>query len=138
MKKIGILLFVTNFIFLSCCTLKRNNSIPSDSIAEKLKGYWVSTNKHYEIDEPESERKILFYGETDKNQKGLYLQEGKEMQYRIVKIDEANNKIDIGIQFTKTRERIETLTFSKDFDRIKNNIVTPDGFSIDTYYIRKK
>ncbi len=120
----------------SYCSIKSNKTDTTEKsgLADKLEGYWISANEGYEKMENGT---VLFYGKIDNNKSGIYVQGDKEMTYRILQIDETNNKIEIAIKFTSSRERIETLTFSGDFNRILNNIVTPDNYSIDTYYIRK-
>lgn len=136
MRKINFILITASLIMFSCSSIKENktNSSENTDLTNKLEGYWISTNEDYEKSENET---ILFYGKIDNDRLGVYLQGDKKMTYRILQIDKSNNKIEIAIKFTSSRERIETLTLSDDYNRILNNIITPDGYSIDTYYIRK-
>ena len=60
------------------------------------------------------------------------------MRYRIIDTYEYYKKIVIAIYYASGRERVETLTFSENYTRIMNNLVFPDGISVDTYYIKKK
>lgn len=119
---------------LSSCSIKVNKTNEQVGFSDKLIGYWISTNENYEKSEDGT---VVFYGKIDDNKSGVYLQGDKEMTYRILQIDEPSRKVKIAIKFTSTRERTEILTFSNDYNRILNKIVTPDGYSIDTYYIRK-
>jgi hypothetical protein len=110
----------------------------SIELVNKLYGYWISTNSNYEIVGDTTDCTILFYGEIDDNKDGLYIQDGKNRMYHILDTYSYVNKIIISKYFGKNngRESVETLTFSEDYDRIKKNIVFPDGISVDTYYIR--
>ena len=134
MSKINFILVTASLIMFSCCSIKSNktSTTENDDLANKLEGYWISANEGYEKSENGT---LLFYGKIDNNKSGVYLQGDKEMTHRILQVDEAKNKIEIAIKFTRSRERTEILTFSDDYNRILNNIVTPDGISIDTYYI---
>lgn len=136
MRIINFILITASLILFSFCSIRTNKTSSPENIdlTNKLEGYWISANGDYEKSENGT---VLFYGIIHNNKSGVYLQGDKEMTYRILQIDETNNKIEIAIKFTSSRERTEILTFSDDYNRIVNNIVTPDGFSIDTYYIRK-
>ena len=136
MRNINFILITTTLILFSCFSIKSNKTSTTENtdLINKLEGYWISANESYEKSKNGT---ILFYGKIDNNKSGVYLQGEKEMTYRILQVDEDNNKIEIAIKFTSSRERTETLIFSDDYNHILNNIVTPDGFSIDTYYIRK-
>ena len=136
MRKINFILIVIGLIMFSCCSIRTNktNSPENIDLTNKLEGYWISVNKDYEKSENGT---VLYYGKIDNSKSGVYLRGDKEMTYRILQVDKTNNRIEVAIKFTSSRERTEILTFSDDYNRILNNIVTPDGFSIDTYYIRK-
>jgi len=135
-RKNNLTFIMASMIMFSCCSIKSNKTgtFEKYGLANRLEGYWISANEEYE---KKVNGTVLFYGKIDNNKSGVYLQGDKELTYRILQIDEANNKVEIAIKFTSSREKIETLTFSSDFNRILNNIVTPDGYSIDTYYLRK-
>jgi antitoxin component YwqK of YwqJK toxin-antitoxin module len=130
-----ILLF--SLAIISCSSNRNTHSSISDDLVKKLYGYWVSTDSDYQQNDDESERTVLFYGEIDKNKEGVYLQGDLKLKYRIVDTFDYYKKIVIAIYYSNGRERIETLSFSENNTKIKNNITTPDNYSIDTYYIKK-
>ena len=134
MRIINFILIIATLIMLSSCSIKVNKTNEQVGLSDKLIGYWISTNENYE---KSKDGTVVFYGNIDDNKSGVYLQGDKEMTYRILQIDEPRRKVKIAIKFTNTRERTEIITFSNDYNRILNKIVTPDGYSIVTYYIRK-
>jgi hypothetical protein len=126
------ILFISILAFLNCTPKSQNTS----ELQTKLIGYWISSNPDYQVNNPEKAT-VFYYGEIGEDGFGKYLQGTKELKYRVTEFDESQQQIKIAIRFTETRERIETLKFSNNFNRIKNNLVTPDHVSIDTYFVRK-
>lgn len=137
MKNRSFIALLFSLIIFSCSSNRNTHNSLSDDLVKNLYGYWVSTDSDYQQNVDESERTILFYGEIDKNKEGVYLQADLKLKYRIVDTYDYYDKIVIAIYYSNGRERIETLTFSDNFAKIKNNITTPDNYSIDTYYIKK-
>jgi hypothetical protein len=135
-KRITLLLLLFSITLTNICAQKKDAL--SKELVNNLYGYWISTNSDYEIDGDISDCTIRYYGEIDDNKDGLYIQDGKNRMYHILDTYPYVNKITISKYFGKNngRESVETLTFSKDYNRIEINIVFPDGISVDTYYIR--
>ena len=137
MKNKFLLVISCSLILLSCGSGKKTNSTISKDFANQLVGYWISTNSDYKQDENTNKRTTLYYGPIDKNKEGEYIQGEMKMKYRVVDTYEYHKRIVVAIHYANDRERIETLTFSENFTRLKNNLVTPDNYSIDTYHIKK-
>ena len=137
MRTKGFLIFLMSFLVFSCGNQKKNNNSISNELTDQLYGYWIGTDSTYKQSDNSTEGTILYYGSIDKNKEGIYIQGEEKFKYRVVDTYDYNKKIVISIYFSKGRERIETLTFSNNYSRIKNNLITPDNYSIDTYYIKK-
>jgi len=137
MKSKLLIVISCSLILLSCGSSKNSNSSISTKLVNQLVGYWISTNSDYQLDENTNKVTTLYYEPIDKNKEGEYIQGENKMRYRVVDTYDYYKKIVVAIYFANGRERIETLTFSENYTRIKNNLITPDNYSIDTYYIKE-